>query len=119
MNAVVIGNRRFPIDWGQACKWTKELGKLAFAFALGGWVVSIRAQEATIPYKDRSTVQLEQIHKAVGANPVQQIQCDRKVAAAVAEVVKSKAADDTAVSELPVQVCPPPTPLPASPSAPK
>lgn len=88
MNAIVIGNRRFHIDWTEVCKWTKELGKLAFAFALGGWLVSIRAQEGQLPYRTEATHQLEQVKKVAGPNPVATIACERNranVAEAVAD----------------------------------
>lgn len=115
---VMDSYKRHRIDW--ICVQRAFLLTMGFffAFAAGGWLVSIRVQEASLAYKNRSTAQLEVIHKEVGSNPVAQIQCDRKVAAAVATVLKEKNADTTPVSALPVQVCPPPK-LSPSQTAPK
>jgi hypothetical protein len=80
----------FHINWTWLLKLAKQGGALAFAFALGGWIVSIRAQEASLPYKERSTVQLETIHKEVGKNPIATIKCERN-RADVAEAVADQA----------------------------
>lgn len=104
---------RFNIDWVCVKRATPFVGAVVLAFAIGGWVRGINDKAADLPYKNRSTATLEVIHKEVGANPVAQIKCDRKVAAAVATVLRDKAADDTTVAALPVQVCPPPTPTSA------
>jgi hypothetical protein len=101
------------IDWINLCRLTKLVGSYAFAVALGGWVVSIRANEASLPYKNRSTAQLEVIHQEVGANPVAQIRCDRRVAAAVAKapvVLNEPQAKIIAVPST-IEVCPPPKPV--------
>jgi hypothetical protein len=89
------------IDWRCVQKAFRYALGFGFAFALGGWVVSIRVQEASLAYKNQATHQLEAIHKAVGPNPVAEINCERKksavaigVAAKLAVIAK---ADDPAV----------------------
>lgn len=116
MTAAILDKLNFRWNWVCILSRARMFGIIAISAATGGWLVSIRDQSASLPYKDRATTQLEQIHKEVGANPVAQIKCDRKVAAAVATVLAKKdAAAATPVAALPVQVCPPPVPFPSVP----
>lgn len=102
------GIRQFRVDWHCVLKNVRIGMAIVGAFAIGGWVTSIRLQEQKIPYLQRSTAKFEVIRGAVGANAVEQIRCDRKVAAAVATVLKNKQANTPVRDVLPVVVCPPP-----------
>lgn len=63
------------IDWHRVQRNAYLAMGLAFSFAAGGWWRSIDLQEATIPYRDRATHQLEKIQAQAGANPIGLIQC--------------------------------------------
>lgn len=90
---VFIENATPHVDWVQVCRAVRILGFGAFMFAAGGWWRSIDVQEASLPYKDRSTAQLEVLKQKAGPDPAKTINClTRK--AKVAEHVAEKAKND-------------------------
>lgn len=78
------------VDWVKLCWAAKSLSKYAIVFALGGWMVSIRAQESQLPYMQRATHQAEKIQQAAGPDPLKTIECERR-RGAKAEVVAEQA----------------------------
>lgn len=92
---MIMAAENLPINWVRVLDLVKKGGALAMAFALGGWIVSIRAQEARQPYLERSTAQLEQVKKITGANPVAAVKCLKRQGAVATDV----AAQAVAVAE--------------------
>lgn len=92
------------VNWVWIRDQMPRVGAVVFAFALGGWVVSIRDQAATLPYKNAATVKLQQVEKVAGLNPVAQINClARKSAVATAaahQAVKAVNDENTPVPNL-------------------
>ncbi len=77
----------------KVCRNTKIVAFGVFMFAAGGWWRSIDVQEESLPYKERSTSQLESLQQKAGADPAKTIRClTRK--ADVAEHVAEKAKAD-------------------------
>ena len=80
MNLATIERVTPGIDWVSVKRQAKMIGFGMGMFALGGWVVSIRAQEASLPYKEASTHQLETLKRTAGPNPGKTIDCLTKKA---------------------------------------
>lgn len=111
---MITAAESLSINWIRVLDMAKKGGALAMAFALGGWVVSIRAQEARQPYLQRSAVQLEQVKKITGANPVANVKCLKRqgaVATDVAAQAVAVAEDNNGYPPLPdlnrIPFCPP------------
>lgn len=78
------------VDWSKLNRRLPIIASHVIAFAVGGWAVSIRAQEAELPYKDRATHKLERLQAVAGPNPLATINCERR-RGTVAEVVAVQA----------------------------
>lgn len=78
----------FHINWYCVQQAVIRVGFAAFFFALGGWVVSVRVHEGSLPYRDRATNQLEAIQRTIGKDPIAVTKCLRR---------KSAAAEDAAI----------------------
>lgn len=118
MTADILPKPQFRLNWVVLRETAKNVGLGAFLFAAGGWVVSIRDQAASLPYRERATATLETIHNQVGANPVAQIKCQTHrgdVAEKVAvQAFVSNLSGDNAVPNLAViPDCPAPKPAPS------
>lgn len=110
---IIAKPHQFRINW--VCVQTAFNYAIAFAavFAAGGWLVSIRVQEASKPYQDRQAMAYEQVQKVAGPNPVASIKCERKradtavrVADQAVEVSNFAAVPDKLLQAIPA--CPPP-----------
>lgn len=89
------------VDWSKLNRRLPLIGSHIIALAVGGWIVSIRAQEASLPYLQRAALQQEATKAIAGPNPIAAIKCERHKSA-VAEAVADQAvaiSNFTAVSE--------------------
>lgn len=106
-----IGRSWLKIDWLTVQRLARRYGVVAFAFAAGGWVASIRDDASQIPYQKRSTNNLEQVQAVAGPNPVATVKClHRKADKAedvAAEAVVSSVTDAPAPNLGTIPVCPP------------
>lgn len=75
---------------------------IGISFALGGWVVSIRVQEASLPYKNRATKQFEQVQSEAGPNPLATVKCLKRESAAAKTVARQGIAAATTDEDVPV-----------------
>lgn len=85
--AVIDQKPKFRVDWTRVLHWMPAFAVAVFSFAAGGWVVSIRDQAESIPYKNRAAAHYEQVQKVTGTNALAQVNCltkKGKVAEAVA-----------------------------------
>lgn len=102
MNLATVERLTPRTDWVLMKQRTKMVALCVFCAAAGGWVQSIRDHAATIPYKDRSTAQLETLKDAAGPNPAATVRClkrkaEKAEALGTAAVANSVAdGDDTA-----------------------
>ncbi len=72
---VELEQRGIHIDWIAVRKWFQIITFGLFCAAAGGWFKSIDVKEASLPYRDRATNQLEHIQAKAGKDPVALIQC--------------------------------------------
>ena len=83
---------RFHIDWHCVQKLVKQGGALAFAFAMGGRLVSIRAEEGQLAYRAAATQKFERVQAVAGPNPVAQVKCLTKKADKAEQVAEDAVA---------------------------
>jgi hypothetical protein len=124
MNTATLGKPAFRINWLYIKDRARMFGIVAISFAAGGWAVSIRDQSASLPYKNRSTAELQSIHKEVGANPVAQIHCltnkSNVAEQAALQATVSTFSDSVPLPDLSaIPSCPKPKPAKPSASVPK
>jgi hypothetical protein len=91
------------IDWVKVQHRAKLAGAFALTFAAGGWVASIRSQEASLPYLQRAAIQQERLQEIAGPNPIAAIKCERRKSAA-AEVVADQAVAISNFTAVPKQL---------------
>lgn len=65
------------IDWSKLNRRLPLVGSHLFVLAFGGWLVSIRAQEASLPYKERAAHEVEQVKAQTGQTPLAAIKCEQ------------------------------------------
>lgn len=93
MTASILDKTAFRVNWVVLQQRARIFGIVAISFAAGGWVASIRDEASTIPYKDRSTAQLEQVKKVAGANPVAAVKCLKRQSAVAVGVANQAVAN--------------------------
>lgn len=111
MNSVVY-RKDLTIDWVWILHALARVGWAAFFFALGGWVVSIRVQEATLPYKEQAASRYERLERATGGNPAKALamakDCLKKSNTVANQAIISNYNPAVPVPKIADVPCPPP-----------
>ena len=81
MNTSAVRTSESRINWIGVSDVLKKVGPLVFCLVAGGWIQSAIDHASDLPYKDRSTAQLEQVKRVAGANPVAAVKCLKRQAA--------------------------------------
>lgn len=111
MISAYLERRWFRLDWRCIQKNFYWIVAVLFAFAAGGWMVSIRVEEQNLPYLQSATNRFERVQRIAGPNPEATVRClNRKadVAEDVAEIAKwdermgAPSADLSSIPECPI-----------------
>lgn len=78
MMPAYLEKRSRLLDWRCIQRNFYWVCAVLFAFAAGGWAVSVRVEEQRLPYLERSTLRFESVQRLAGANPETAIKCERR-----------------------------------------
>lgn len=94
MMTPTLAKRMHRLDWLCIQRNFYWVMAVLFAFAVGGWVTSIRVQEQNLPYLQSATNRYERVQRIAGPNPEATVNCLHRKAEAAEDAAEAAKKDE-------------------------